>query len=333
MPANGDHVLLINLPINGATQYTLSVSKTGYTTGFQSFDQVTLDASAVGAVITDAYSKVSVPPNTNLNLVLDWNDPGVAPALVHPNLDMYLWLPSDKNGIIGHNTLSGYTNGAADLTGGLDSSLELTSPSPFLGSGTLLSPKMWGDLSPNAFSPYAIHNFNGEIQVDTSIPPNSDPAPAYYPAMESISILGDPVSKPSANAPMIKPYFDKISGETYTVMVTDNLLGEPGTGYLTKDRTDIDHFVAPILRVWAKGYLVPLHQPFPQLGDLNYYGVKLENGDIGCRISTDGNTRDNDWWKALEINGSSLLPTATIINTCGGSTADFFPYGVEAIIP
>ncbi len=327
VPSNGANVLLINLPINpggAVTKYQLSISKTGYTAVAQPFDLVTLDPGngfMPGVAITDAYSKVSVPPNTNLNLVLDWNEP----ANTHPNLDLYLWLPGQQlpgqgnttlGGVIGHNALSGNTNGPADLNAELDSlglKLATSAPAtPFLGAGTLLAPTAWGGLSTD-FSPYAVHNFNGEIQVDTS---DNNPAAAYYPAMESISVLGDPASKPTAKAPMLKPFFDKISLETYTVMVADNNAG----GFLTNDPGD-PNFIAPMLRVWAKGYLVTYPTAFPNPTDPNYYGTKLQNG--GC----DGS---NSWWHAIDIVAST--PKVNAINTCGGGNSSsngdpsFFPY-------
>jgi hypothetical protein len=142
--------------------------------------------------------------------------------------------------------------------------------------------------------------------------------------MESITILGDPAATSSATAPLLKPKFDKIPGETYTVMVTDNLNGDPKTGFLTSNPSDTEHFVAPILRIWSKGYLVTLPQPYPLSTDPNYYGVKLEN-DKSCTISkTDTNY---DWWKVIDITG--LTPSVTVYNTCGdGSAPSFFPYGV-----
>ncbi|HMD89887.1 MAG TPA: hypothetical protein VKF38_12055, partial [Anaerolineaceae bacterium] len=317
VPANGAAAMLINLPfaVSGATNYQLSINKTGYTTGAQPFDLVNLDPiKQNGTLYTDPYSTVGVPPSSNLNLVLNWNDPNN----VHPNLDLYLWLPNHENGgqggIIGHNTVPvNLANGSTDLTG----ILSLTAP--FLAAGTLLPATAWG----GTFSPYAIHNFNGEIQVIPTTPPAQ---PVYYPPMESISILGDPTSKPTAKAPMLKPFYDKTSGEYYSVIVNDNTAG----GYLTSITKDIHgnpnpDFIAPILRVWAKGYLVPLPQPTPgALGSANYYGVQLVNGS-GC----DGNT---NWWKVLDISAANIYITPTITtpneNTCGDGDSSLIPYGV-----
>jgi len=319
MPANGDHVLLINLPVNSTLQgtpdtfYQLAINKTGYTVGAQPFalvDLVQTDYPVAGTLWQDNYSKVSVPPNTNLNLVLDWNDPNS----IHPNLDLYVWLPFTENGgkggIIGHNTVSGNANGAPDLIGTLASSqLKLSGLTPFLGAGTLLAPLAWGG-SVNDFSPYAIHNFNGEIQVDTS---DNNPAAAYYPAMESISILGDKLAKPSAKAPMLKPFYDQ-PNEMYTVMVADN----NASGSLISDPAD-PGFIAPILRVWAKGYLVTFPTVSSNPTDPNYYGVKLQNG--ACDVS-------NAWWTPLTITGSG--PSTSTPNTCS-SNAGSFPNG--SVIP
>lgn len=179
-----------------------------------------------------------------------------------------------------------------------------------MGAGTLLSPTLWG----GTFSPYAVHNFNGEIQVDTS---DNNSAAAYYPPMESISILGDPLSKPTAKAPMLKPFYDKTIGETYSVMVADN----NASGYLT-NKTDDPNFIAPMLRVWAKGYLVTYPTAFPNPTDDNYYGTKLEKGPC------DGK---NNWWNPIDIVAST--PKVSVVNTCGGGSSlsnrdeGFFPYG------
>ncbi|MDR3573360.1 MAG: S8 family serine peptidase [Anaerolineaceae bacterium] len=319
VPSNGPSVMLINLPLNSAsgpaTQYQLNISKTGYTIGAQPFDLVTLDQTTytiAGILWQDNYSKVSVPPSTNLNLVLDWNDPNT----VHPNLDMYLWLPSAAlgggGGIIGHNPVSGNANGAADLSGQLDySGLQLVNLSQFLGSGTLLAPATFG----GQYSPYAIHNFNGEIQVDTSAAQDSNPA--YYPAMESISILGDPLSKPTVKAPLLKPFYD-VSGEYYRVLVATNEQGN-NSEYLGGTTSSDPGFIAPILRIWSKGYVIIYPTTFPVLTDIKNYGVRLEDG--GC----DGT---NFWWNPIDITGSG--PSVTIKNTCGGSSSDYsiFPYGV-----
>jgi hypothetical protein len=137
--------------------------------------------------------------------------------------------------------------------------------------------------------------------------------------MESITILPDKAVS-LTKSPYLKPYYDK-TGYNYIVMVTDNskdsINHEP---FLTND-TGNPNFVAPIVRVWAKGYLDQL--PIPSPTD---YGVKLKQSDDNCNGSF-------DWWKVLTINGftASILTQTPTYNICGSvdptnGDYDFFPY-------
>ncbi len=271
-------VVMINLP-EGGKGYDLSVSKSGATNKYQKFNQgVAIEA---GRPIFDAYSTVSLPSITNTHVVLDWLNPRVGPdggPQATVDLDLYMAAPSDS-GCAADSTCMIGTEGMYDETTHKYEKVPYLVANWF-GMGTLLSPD-WYD---GSWSPYAIHNFDG-------ISETTEQEPIIAAPTESITLKYGRVSKKS---PYLFPYYTG----GYKFYVTDNSFNEDwhtagvGPGYLDNDPTS-DFFVAPVVRYWAKGYIIAT--------------VRLADSNSTC----DGS---NEWWRPFNLNGSSGIPNT--VNTC-----------------
>jgi len=298
--------VLTNLPVpDDGSDYQLAVTKAGFTTGAQVFNELFLDGKVEvdtdvfkdyrGEMVFDKYSTVGLGPSTAINIVLDWVDPTLNPAqgMLDPSvdLDLYLWLPAsvrnNAGGIIGTQGLrQGVDHPDAKLVVYNPAVINVADPTRdlFLGIGAL------GPV-PGNFSPMALYNFDGGVLL------GMDPQGQVINPTESISIAMN-----GAGA-----WF---SGK-YGLFVTDyskvdGYNGGSGvdTAYLIGDPSDPD-FAAPVVRVWIKGVLSKSNI------------IKLEEGDTACNGS-------NDWWKAATLQGSSVI----VENLCdtGTTIGGFMPY-------
>jgi hypothetical protein len=258
------HVVLINLPIrqDPGSLYRLQVSRTSYTTGSQTFDELTLSQSdplyRQGQLIYDAYSSISLAPTTAMQVIMDWNNlEQVGSAPLYPNLDMFLLLPDQvdvfgdgKDFIVGSDRLIDYLAMPAD---------------PYIDLGTLLDAAVY---DPSATtSPYAQLIFDGGSFIES---PGLDGEGVWMSPTEFISIK-------NALSLTVAPYYTPKHAGTYTLMVTD-YSNDGWENTLDADGTD---FVYPVVRLWAKGRIIA--------------SVKLTDASAGC---VDG----NDLWKVLTIN-------------------------------
>lgn len=290
--AEGSNVVMINLPVasgGGTTTYDLKVSKGGYTSGYQTFNTVQLTNGVNdGTIVMDPYSSVSVPAKLNINVVLDWMNGYKAGVEVgEPNLDLYIQIPetAEGRGIIGPDSgrIDSYDSDGPigpDLPDGPDWIGD------FIGVGTLLSPSQFTPDGVFGFTPYAQHFFDGG--VDTGVDgEGSLMSPTEYAAIKyGLKVKGAPYYTPKYDGP-------------YKVFVTDYSAEAPSENrYLTHNPGDLDPldlFVAPVVRVWASGYLLQ--------------SVKLE--DSLC----DGSY---DWWHVLDIQGANV-PTS--VNSCDNQSS------------
>ena len=287
--AEGSNVVMINLPVasDGSTTYALKVSKSGYTSSYQTFNTVELtDGTNDGTIVMDNYSSVSIPAKTNINVVLDWmNGYKAGTEYGEPNLDLYIQIPGTEpnRGIIGPDSglLESYDPDGPETTYGPNGPDWIDQ---FLGVGTILDPsKFTPDGIFTGFAPFAQHFFDGG--VDTGV----DGEGSLMSPNEYASIKYGAKVKGS---PYYTPKYDGI----YKVFVTDYSANDPsGNRFLTNDPDDSqiqDIFVAPIVRVWSYGNLIQT--------------VKIEVGSSGC----DGSY---DWWHVVDINGANV-PSS--VNSC-----------------
>ena len=288
-------VIFNNLPYRDGGVYQYQVSAKGYTAGYQTYHEFTLDAldpdgPVQGSGMVEQYGNVSVPEsNANLHAVLDWTSIPWIPEIQEANLDLYLWLPqgwppssSDPNGaVINRGRLFDEYQPAYDL---------YPEPHPWAGwngnagEGTLLDPPLFTD-DPDWNSEYAQHNFERW---------GDDRAPT-----ESITI----------RTQKGLPWY---TGD-YTFMVTDYSASYPDGGFgYEPDRLEIGggEFVYPVVRLWMKGKLLTT--------------VRLDETVVDPRCYDDG--VNADFWKALTVNGS----TYTVSQECG--TAELFGEG-DSIFP
>jgi subtilisin family serine protease len=318
-------------------QYKLGVSLTGFTTGVQYFNGITTIGGTAqplfiapgdfGSVVwgqnsylkavydpndndptnQDDYNTVSLAPYTHFRAVLDWKDEDIDGYEFtdtnfgeYPNLDMYLWLPENPNilstgatnsreGVIGTNHFIGDPAKQLDTYDDFDTAGFVAALLKY-GVGTLLDPLV---LDPSGlfitFSPWAQYLFDGGFTPELA---DATPTAAVeYLAIKSGLTL--------STTPFLKPKF--VTG-AYTLMVTDYSKEFSSGAPFINGNTASDNFVAPVLRLWSKGYLVA--------------DVRLEDAGVDC-------TGTNDWWKVLTLTGTA--PYVTKVNTCdtGGT---FMPY-------
>ena len=236
---NSPNVALINVPLKTSTNldgsispadttFNLQISKTGYTTSFQTFNSIDVDPSLAGTFITDPYSRVSLLPSTIIQAVVDWNAPQdfdyTDPDAVFPDLAAVLFLPnaatSNNGAVVGPSTAP------ADIT---------NANGKYLGGGTLLDPIKICGTTTCIFSPYALYQHDGGM--DQGLDANGNRL--FSATEEGISIA----SGGTAPAPLnLKP---KYPG-TYTFFVTAN---DPSF-------LDAGGTISPVVRVWAKGILI-----------------------------------------------------------------------------
>lgn len=293
--SSGSQIVMINLPIyNDSTTYDLRVAKSGYTSGYQIFnDNLILNETNDGQIIVDNYSSVSLAPSSNIQAVLDWqNSISADSGYEEPNLDMYLWIPDDPGntadgGIIGPNA-GRLEDVFPDMVNyGYD----------FLGAGSILDTSKF--LVPGSTEsvqvPYAQHMFDGGQAL------GMDGEGNWMAPTELITIKRN--SSLSAF-----PYATLKYSGIYTLMVTDYNDGVDTTDephYLTKDNPDIDtsdFFIAPIVRIWANGKIIST--------------VKIENADNTC---SGGDTAS--WWEVATLSSSG----PTLVNTCHDSSYSIAP--------
>ncbi len=260
------------------TNFNLQVSKTGFTTGFQTYNtsQILTGWAGTGAAPYAApmfanlgkfyagpYDTVSLVSSTNIHAVVDW----VNPAGANANLDAYLWLPKPNFKLMGGGTGGGVV-GVPDTVVNFSA---LTAD--YLGGGTLAdAAKIGGGV---VMSPYAFYNFNGGMDTGALDEGNN---PIYTDPLEAISIRASTVLTTTA------PYLQPVYAGTYTFFVTAD-----GAGWLNKSHTTFK----PVVRVWAKGYI-----------------IKTINLADSSGTSCDGTKA---WWKVFTYNGF----TVTAANTCG----------------
>ena len=289
-------VIFNNVPYQDGGVYQYQVSKKGYTAGFQTYYQFTLDAldpsgPVPGSGVAEAYGSVSVPPShANLHAVLDWVSLPWMEEMQGSNLDLYLWMPDNfpvgdpnaQGSVINHGRLFGEYQPAYDI---------YPSPHPWEGwdgnggEGTLLDPPQY-TFNPDETSVYAQHVFErwGDDRAPTeTITIRANKGLPWY--------LGD-----------------------YTFMVTDYSANYPDGGFGDEpDRLDIDGegFVSPTMRLWMKGKILST--------------VSLDSDVADAKCYDDG--VDADFWKALTVNGI----TYTTSQECGtaelpGEGDSIFPY-------
>lgn len=301
--ANNSRVLLINLPTpNGKGHYRLDVFVSGLTLAYTPFNTLNDSATAgyyvePGKINTNPYNRVTVPPYTELNFVLEWNNPDA-------NLDLYAWLPENigpnhlgtTGGIIGpaSNRLLQYFY-SEDPKGAFNDD--------YLSSGTLLAPSQFDPLNLQSFSPYAQHRFDGGLQV------GADGQGNPLSPFEFLSIKMGIYSGWFNGWYLFKPHYAP-AGQQYSLLVTDysKQIGtnpfwqqDGGVGvpkyYLKRDSSD---FVYPILRVWSYGFITKT--------------LKLDAASTGCT------TADNTaWWWIGNIKGDQADWTANTNFTNGAN--------------
>ena len=288
-------VIFNNVPYEDGGVYQYQVSAKGYTAGYQTYHEFTLDAldpdgPVPGSGLIEEYGNVSVPEsNANLHAVLDWTALPWVPEMEEANLDLYLWLPQswpagdpDANGaVVNLGRLFGDYQPAYDV---------YPEPHPWAGwdgnaaEGNLLDPAMYTskpDVGPNA---QHVFERGGDTRAST----------------ETITI------RTQKGLPW---YLDD-----YTFMVTDYSASYPDGGFGDEpDRLNIDDdsFVFPVVRLWMKGKLLTT--------------VRLDDTVVDPRCYDDG--VDADFWKALTVNGK----TYTVSQECGtaelyGEGNSIFPY-------
>ncbi len=243
--AGNEYVALLNLPTDmvvpaglenaGMMKYAMNVTRKGNTAGLQTFNTVIADpADLRGKLVspytfvgelddTTRYNRVSLPPSTNIQFVLDWYHPGE--VVDTTNLDMFLWVPPNNTvvteyQVVGNGTETAYTT------------INVIADTNYLGMGTLLDPvKFGGD-----YSPYAAYLIDGgEVLYDQL-------GQLMGPTESIVAKVGTAIKL----APYSKMKYDGV----YHLTVTDYT-----ADILTKDPY-VDFFSAPIVRAWVKGKIV-----------------------------------------------------------------------------
>ena len=292
---SNSRVMLINLPTppDGKGHYRLDVFVSGLTLASTTFN--TLNDSnktgyyvEAGKVTTNPYNRITVPPYTELNFVLEWDNPDA-------NLDLYAWLPESNfpkddiylnhlgtyGGIIGpaSNRLLQYFYNEEPREAFNDD---------YLSAGTLLPPYQfdptWSYQS-KTFSPYAQHRFDGGLQV------GADGQGNPLSPFEFLSITMGAYSGWFNNWYLYKPYYAP-AGQKYSLLVTD-YSKDVGSSFWQQDagvgtpkkylKYDGPDFVHPILRIWSYGFITKT--------------IKLDTASTGCT------TADTPWWYIGNIKG------------------------------
>ena len=268
-------VALINVPLNITTDgsfspvdtnFTLQISKSGYTNSNQTFNTISVVAlEQDGAFISDPYSRVSLLPNTIIQAVVDWNAPDdfdysdlTEPLAVFPDLGAVLFLPDVVNKTVTPNI--GAIVGPPDIPADLNAT-----SGKYLGGGTLLDPIKICGTTTCTFSPYAQYRHNGGM--DQGLDANGNRL--FSATEEGISIAS---SASVSSSPYLKP---KYTTGAYTFFVTANY-----AQFLKNDDSN-----NAVVRLWSKGNLIRTY--------------KLEDATIGC----DG---INSWWKVFTYNNSTV---------------------------
>jgi subtilisin family serine protease len=280
---NQPDVALINVPLKTTTNldgsispadtnFSLQISKTGYTTGFQTFNAIDVDPSLAGTFISDAYSRVSLLPSTIIQAVVDWNAPDDFdygdPDAVFPDLKAVLFLPDLVDTTV--NPKIGAIVGPPDMPADLSAT-----SGKYRGAGTMTDPIKICGTTTCTFSPYALFQHDGGMDqgLGPDLDTNGNHLRLFSATEEGISIG----SSGTAPTPIyLKP---KYAG-TYTLFVTAN---DPS--FLVSDSE-----ISPIVRVWAKGNLIST--------------IKLSDATIGC----DG---ANPWWKVVNLSASAPVKVNT----------------------
>ncbi len=333
-------VILVNVPVDryyrgvnlpaAAGNVSLQVTRSGYTSGYQTYETTNLDALAASLPDSAAekpsasgpYNIVSVPPNTFIRVVLDWTHPPETSATNYPfdqvyaDLDLYLWLPVDAvnnttanktvRGVVGPGWLKTDPQGGAGYLPHYPTiSADVLDPGSTdvydWGRGSLIDPKSVTSAWTGRTWPYA--------QLDSD---------GGSPFLASGSAPVDTITMRMTSS---YPYF---AGKTYHILVTDYSRAYSGASFggsvnpfdAFEPDEDIafdshldkagypDYFTYPVVRVWYKGVVRP--------------PIKLEDP----RYSTDGNGCASDWWYVATMNNLTVAPKAAGAS-CG--SADYTP--------
>jgi hypothetical protein len=288
---NTAFVIILNLP---NSTYSMRVAKSGYVTGSQVF--VKGISGSAGEVVHDAYSSVSLPPNVGMHFVLDWRDPSIKPGESSDptvDFDLYLGVPPSTftvsstkkfpvKALIGPADARDYSQFDGSLEDFTFANRASLSSYSILDIGTMLDPaKFFG-----VYSPYAVHNFDGGKETA------QDPEGLVVSPFESLSMRqGATLSG--------KPYYKPKYAGDYFVYITDPNSTGFDSNLKVLERDDSD-FTAPVLRYWAKGYLL---------------------ATVTMPTTCNGSAA---WWRPMRINGTTI-DTAAAKNICG-STSPSAPY-------
>jgi hypothetical protein len=261
-------------PTDTTTTFRLQISKTGYTTSYQTFNQIDVDPSLVGTFITDPYNRVSLLPSTLIQAVVDWNAPvdfdySSQSTDPFPNLAAVLFFPP----AIGPAS-SGAIVGPMDVPAGLSAYI-----GKYLYGGTLLDPIKICGLANCTWSPYAQYQHDGGLNLGQDANGNY----LFSTTEEAISITSGGTATTS---PFLKP---KYAGN-YTLMVTANDASFLQGG----DPAALATPIYPIVRVWAKGNLIGSY--------------KLESAGSSCNGTT------NKWWNVATISSTTPVEQKTCGN-------------------
>lgn len=312
--ASSPGVFLLNFPVpdTGTAQYYLWVNKSGFTSGYQFFESPALDSravnpsAAIGGLLITPYSTLAVPPNKDISVVLDWDR-----LTANVNLDLYLWLP--ENATSAKGSIQGVVN-----PGLLPDYLPGYPPELDLEQGSLLDASRY-DPTPGAVSPYA------QVMHDGGDPAKNQDAQQF----DTIRILRKP------GVTTVLPYYTSSATQPYDVFVTDYSGNYGGLhqnrrslvpwdpeddAFNTVNQADVNNFIYPIVRVWKGGKLVnwsalAIQYKYPE-------GLPPELQNPSCKNAT------HDWWFALRLQGTNVIP----VNECGtagaGTDADhgILPY-------
>lgn len=286
------YVLLPNLPVNPDPEnpflYTLTVNKKGYTNGAQPFASVLLDTAGDRELLflESDYTTVSVPPNTNIQVVANWINPEGATT----DLDLYLWMPKTTAWAGGVISQGRYWNlvpfPLRDPTFQTEYDLGLGNLEPV--KIPLLTPIPGIPTSAfdnRANQSRAVHNRNGGCSLEDELAETSASCDPY--PMESITIGG----LPTRAAPGMIPYY---TGDyrIYLTGYTNPGYSSTGTGLESGNLSD----AYPIVRVWVKGKV---------FSTTTYSDIVSMSALCGEGLT------ENDWWQAVIINGSTYTRPLT----------------------
>ena len=270
--AGNARALLINVPFDGSS-ISLSVNRSGYTNGAQTFNSMTLPNSDRGTIKTDPYNIVSLPQMGGIQFVLDWMIPD-SPG--YPDLDMSIWLPfaTATNGFVGPTSKSS-SDAYSFLT------------TKYLGIGTVLDPSTFG----GTFSPFAQHFLDGGVdegvdQESFTMSPTEFAGVSYGTAITtSTTVIVK--RKPKIVITPRSPYYQLKYPGQYTVTITD-YSQDTDKNYLA---SSADEFVYPILRVWSNGVLVSSNKAADDsscAAEIDWWKLTTGTGETWSTITNDG---------------------------------------------